>query len=57
MPNTNRHPLTKGSTAEIREHVKGYEQKISANEARGTDQSDRRVVLTDLLTELADRES
>jgi hypothetical protein len=51
------HPLTKLPTAEIREHVQGYEQKIAYNEARGTDQSDRRLVLAALLTELADREA
>lgn len=52
-----KHPLTQLPTAEIREHVAGYEAKIAYNEARGVDQSDRRTVLADLLTELNDRES
>jgi hypothetical protein len=54
---SNRHPLTKQDTPELRQTIAGYEQKIAYCESIGLDQSDRRVVLTDLLTELAEREA
>lgn len=57
MQTTTRHPLTRQATPELRQTIAGYEQKIAYNESRGSDQSDRRSVLTELLTELADREN
>jgi hypothetical protein len=57
MSNTTRHPLAANAAniAELREHIAGYEQKIAYGELIGLDQSDRRTVLVDLLTELGDR--
>jgi flagellar biosynthesis/type III secretory pathway protein FliH len=60
MSNTNRHPLTEQSTPELRETVKGYEQKIQNAFDHGYtkgSQQDRMGVLGQLRKELNSRKS